>query len=171
MTSQWGAGPVLAWTDRDGPGRAPAGPMSIQVTALGATGAAVGLAMWNAAMLCPVHQMWVHNVAFAALVMGIGAVVAMVRRRPVAGVLTLGSALAGLAVSLVGVIHLLTDGWMVSLGLAGVAVLAGVLALGRSRATRRDRAAATAMFAPPDLTAQTAPERAYAPVGSDAVRI
>jgi hypothetical protein len=125
MTSAngWQSEQVIAWTDREGPGRPPAGS---QQKLLGAVALVLGAAfvgMLSSDTLCPEHRAWVDALATTALVGVVVSIVALVRQWSVAPLLTLISGALGVAIGLIDAAHAPARGQLIA-GAFGLVVLA-----------------------------------------------
>ena len=74
MSEQWRAGPVVAWTESDGPGSVPPAPSrrvgGAATISLGV--AIIGVLTSNS--VCPDHALWIDVVASLTMVVGITAI-------------------------------------------------------------------------------------------------
>ncbi len=168
MASQraWASGPVLAWTEREGPGRPPAAPRRALCIGLAATLGVTFLGMLGTDALCPEHRAWVQGLAGLAVVGIVASIVGLVRGWPSAGLLTLLSAGAGVAIGFLDAAHDPTRGRMIALAFGVVAVLASWLAFRGLRLLRWDRSVAASLRSPLDAPV---PQRVAA--STDAVTV
>lgn len=166
MSGTWKRTEVLAWTERDGPGRPPPGPGRALPVALAGTLAAVFAAIVSTDTLCPEHRAWVMGLATAAFGGSVVAMVGLLRGWALAPFLTMGVSAAGVVCGLIDAVHSATRGRLVAAGFTAVCLGATVLAL-RSVALRRwDRSLAHSLrpVFPVEATARTATEQAGEPV-------
>lgn len=123
----WRSDEVIAWTEREGPGRPPQGVNRAATTALGLGLAAVFTAILFIDSLCPEHRAWVQAMASTALVCSIVASVGLVRRWAVAPLLALPVALCGVAIGLLDAAHAAARGRAIAAAFSVLAVGAVVL--------------------------------------------
>jgi hypothetical protein len=123
--SEWRSGDTLAWTRRDGVTPPPNGANRwlLGSLALSLSGVWTGLISTDA--LCPDHRLWVQTLGTVALVAAVWAIVGLVGQRSWAVVAALASALFGIAVGVIDMVHSPTRGATLSIAFAVVAV--GVL--------------------------------------------
>lgn len=142
--TQWRAGEVLAFTEREGPGRPPEGPSGRSVGVLAAVLGVTFVGLLSSDTLCPDHRAWVQALAGAA-VFGVGAAFVALWRGWAAGpLLTLAASLSGVAIGLLDAAHSPTRGRLVALGFGVATVLAALLSWRAHRLARWDRAAVAA---------------------------
>ncbi|MDP9072004.1 MAG: hypothetical protein M3N68_12150 [Actinomycetota bacterium] len=150
----WRSEGVLAWTEREGPGRAPAGPHRMLCIGLAATLAVVFVGMMGSDALCPEHRAWVEGLAGLALLGTLSAIVGLVRGWSSAPLVTLLTALAGVAIGFLDAVHDPTRGRLIALVFGLVTVLACWLAVRELRLRRWDRSVLADVQVPlPDGTA------------------
>ena len=139
---------VLAWTERDGPGRPPAGPSRLLSAGMaGALGVVfVGILATDA--LCPEHRALVQAIAGMAVVSTVLAIVALVRQSPTAPLLTLTTALAGVSIGAIDAIHDPGRGTFIALGFGLVVFGACALTWRQLRLSRWERAAMAGLRGP-----------------------
>lgn len=156
---RWRADQLLAWTERDGPGRPPAGPPRLAYLGLAGTLGAILLGMLSADTLCPEHRMWVQHFATAGTAVGVAAVIALIRHRSAGVALALVSAAFGMGIGVIDTVHSSTRGGVLALVFAFTALLACVLAVSQHRLARFGRtvAAAAAPLAVEEVTAVSTP--------------
>lgn len=136
MTVHWRSGELLAWTERDGPGRPPAGPSRMLALPVAACLGVVFLGMLATDALCPEHRAWINGLATAALLLAGFAIVGLVRGWTLAPASTLLTALCGVAMGAIDASHDATRGSILALAFGAVAVLTAVLAW-RQQSLRR----------------------------------
>ena len=121
--SGWRSDEVLAWTEREGPGRPPAAPSRWVATGLAAGLGAVLVGMLSTDALCPDHRAWVQALGSVALLGVIVAIVGLVRRSAIALPTTLVTAGLGVVIGFIDAVHDPTRGHLIAMGfgLAGVA--------------------------------------------------
>lgn len=135
----WKEGPVLAWTDREGPGRPPAGPNRTLSLGLAAALGVVFAGMLATDALCPEHRAWVQGLATVALVGTATAAVGLVRGWSVAPLLTLGVASLGVAIGALDAVHDATRGRVLIVAFALAALAATALGARQARLARWGR--------------------------------
>lgn len=157
MSEQWRAGPVVAWTDSDGPGQVPPAP-SRRVS--GAATIALGVAIvgvLTSNSVCPDHALWIDVVASLTMVVGITAIVATVKASAAAPLLALAAALGGITVATIGLAHEVTRSRVV-LAAFGIAAIAGASsALATLRMRRWESRVLADAVAPIDVAAAPPP--------------
>ena len=167
---EWRSTEVLAWTEQEGLGRPPAGPSRLLSAGMaGALGVVfTGILFTDA--LCPEHRALVQAIAGLAVVSTVIAMVALVRQSPSAPLLTLGTALAGVAIGVVDAAHDPGRGTFIALGFGLVVLGACAIAWRQLRLARWERSAlsvlrpsATEVGATPAATA--APASVDLPLG------
>jgi uncharacterized membrane protein YccC len=119
----WRSDGLIAWTERDGPGRSPAGPSRVVTTGLAIGLAAVFTGILSVDTLCPEHRAWVQILATAALIGTVIAAIGLVKQWAIAPVLALVVTLCGVAIGLLDAIHSAGRG-------RTIAAAFGILALG-----------------------------------------
>ena len=156
----WRSTEVLAWTEREGPGRPPAGPSRLLSAGMaGALGVVfVGILATDA--LCPEHRALVQAIAGLAVVSTVLAIVGLVRQSPTAPLLTLATALAGVSIGVIDAVHDPGRGTFIALGFGLVVLGACVLAWRQLVLSRWERSALSELHAAPGP--DTAPQRAEA---------
>jgi hypothetical protein len=139
----WQSSEVLAYTERDGPGRPPAGPPRWLVGSLaGFVGVGV-VAMMATDTLCPEHRQWVMGLASIGLICIGGALVALWRGMAGAPTLTVVAGLSGVAIGWIDTVHSDARGVVIMIVFALVTGL-GVELMRRARALARWEQAAAA---------------------------
>jgi hypothetical protein len=123
--SEWRSGDTLAWTQRDGVTPPPNGANRwlLGSLALSLSGVWIGLISTDA--LCPDHRLWVQSLGTVALAAAVWAIVGLIGQRSWAVLAALASALFGIAVGFIDMVHSATRGAILSIAFAVVAV--GVL--------------------------------------------
>ena len=124
----WKSGEVLAYTEREGPGRPPAAS-SAWLT--GALIGIVGVTFTGVLLsdgLCPDHRAWVQGLATIGLISMVGAVIGLVRGWAIAPVLTLFASSLGVAIGLLDAVHAATRGRLIALAFAVAFALAAAAA-------------------------------------------
>ena len=129
-------GPVVAWTESDGPGELP--PVPSRRIALAAVLAA-GVAGWGlltADEVCPEHSLLIDIVACFAMVLTVIAIVAALRSSVMAAPLVLAASACGLVIGVVDALHEVTRSRVVAIAFAIAAARVRVLgrAVGRRAA-------------------------------------
>jgi hypothetical protein len=123
----WRSDEVIAWTEREGPGRPPPGVNRTTTTALGLGLAAVFTAILFTDSLCPEHRVWVQAMASTALVCSIVASIGLLRRWAVAPLLALPVTLCGVAIGLLDAAHAAARGRAIAVAFSVLAAGAVVL--------------------------------------------
>lgn len=124
----WHSGEVLAFTEREGPGRPPAGPSRWMTGTLAGVLGVTFAGVLSSDTLCPDHRAWVQTLAGVAFLGVIAAVVALWRGWAAGPPLTLLASLAGIAIGFLDAVHSPTRGRLVAVGFAAATVLAAVMA-------------------------------------------
>jgi hypothetical protein len=123
--SEWRSGDTLAWTRRDGVTPPPQGANRWLLGSLALSLTGVWIGMLSTDALCPDHRLWVQTLGTIALVAAVWAIVGLVGQRSWAVLAALASALFGIAVGVIDMVHSPTRGAILSIAFAVVAV--GVL--------------------------------------------
>ena len=123
--SEWRSGDTLAWTRRDGVTPPPDGANRWLLGSLALSLSGVWIGMISTDALCPDHRLWVQTLGTVALAAAVWAIVGLVGQRSWAVFGALASALFGIAVGLIDMVHSPTRGAILSIAFAVVAV--GVL--------------------------------------------
>lgn len=135
---------MLAFTERDGPGRPPAGPSGRSTAILAGVLGVTFLGLLSSDTLCPDHRAWVQGLAGAAFLGICAAFVALWRGWAGGPLLTLAASLAGVGIGLIDAVHSPARGQLVALGFALATVLAAAMSLRAHRLGRWDAAALAA---------------------------
>jgi hypothetical protein len=136
----WRSDGVLAWTDRDGPGRPPAGPNRHLLTGLGVGLVGVFSVILTTDTLCPEHRAWVQSLAMVALAGAVGATIGLFRRWAIAPALALGVTACGVAIGVIDSVHSTSRGTAIALAFAVLTGGALVLCAWQARLALWDRA-------------------------------
>jgi hypothetical protein len=136
---EWNSNEVLAWTEREGPGRPPAGPRRSLSVGLAATLGVVFAGMISTDKLCPEHRAWVQALGSVAMIGVLVAAIGLFRQWAVAPFLTLVSSLAGVGIGFIDAVHSPTRGQLIAIAFAAVSVGALWLALRQVPLIRWDR--------------------------------
>ena len=147
---QWRSDEVLAFTEREGPGRPPAGPSEWMTGTLAGVLGLTFVGVLSSDTLCPEHRAWVQTLAGVAFFGVVAALVALWRGWAAGPLLTLFASSAGIAIGFLDAVHSPTRGTLVAVGFAAATMLAGVMAWRAWRLARWDRVAT----ASPALNAQ-----------------
>jgi hypothetical protein len=138
--SEWEPGPVVAWTDSDGPGKLPpVAPRRVGVAAAIAAGVA-GWGFISADDVCPGHSMLIEAVGSIAIVLTFIGVVAAFRASAAAAPLILAASVCGMSIGIVDALHDVTRSRLVATGFAIAAVAAAFSAVTSARMVRWERA-------------------------------
>ena len=133
---QWRPGPVVAWTETDGPGRVPPEP-SRRIGVAAAISLGVALAgILTSHSVCPDHALWIDVVASVTMVLGTTAIVATVKSSATGPTLALAAATGGIIVAGIGLAHEVTRSRVV-LSAFGLAAIASALSAHSSLRLRR----------------------------------
>jgi hypothetical protein len=124
----WTSREVVAWTERDGPGRPPRGPGHGSSLVLAGALATVFVGLLATDAVCAHHRAWVDGLALTALVAAVASIAGLVRGWAAAPLLTVVTALAGVGIGLIDAIHAPTRGRAIALAFGIVVVLASLLA-------------------------------------------
>lgn len=138
---RWQSGEVLAFTEREGPGRPPAGPSRWSAGTLAGVLGVTFAGVLSSDTLCPDHRAWVQTLAGVAFLGVITAVVALWRGWAAGPLLTLVAGLAGIAIGFLDAVHSPTRGRLVAVGFAAATMLAAVMAWRAWRLAHWDPAA------------------------------
>ena len=119
---KWRSTEVLAWTEREGPGRPPAGPSRLLSAGMAGTLGVVFVGILATDALCPEHRALVQAIGGLAVVGTVVAMIGLVRQSPSAPVVTVATALAGVAIGVIDAAHDPGRGTFIALGF-GLVVL------------------------------------------------
>lgn len=168
---EWRSTQVLAWTDRDGPGRPPRSASPAMWTATAATLGVVFSVILFTDALCPEHRSWVQALAGLALLGVVTSIVGLLRSWPSAPLITAASAALGAGIGLIDAVHsplrggFIAAAFVVALAQSASLALRQVPLLRWERRLRRDVTPAEqpwlpepAAETPTDGTATAAPE-------------
>jgi hypothetical protein len=163
---QWRSDEVLAWTEREGPGRGPRSPnRRVWLLVAGAL-AVVFMGIMSSGSLCPEHRVWALLLGGAAFIAAGTAIVGLLDGWAGAPLLTLASALGGVGVGFIDAIHAPTRGRLTAIGFGVVFVGASWLVWRQERQRRWDRQVAVSLQAlalpsvPPGVRPAAAPDPA-----------
>ncbi len=150
----WRSESVLAWTRQEGPRRPPsAAPRPLMLT-LAAALSVVYVGLLFADALCPEHRLWVEAIAGLSLIVGVVAVIALVRDWAAAGLLSVMTACGGVMIGLLDAAHAPTRGRVIALlfaALVGLALTALAADVRLRRWERRELRTATGTL-PADIS-------------------
>ncbi|MGH8775718.1 MAG: hypothetical protein ACRDWI_11265 [Jiangellaceae bacterium] len=118
MATSWRSDGVVAWTDRDGPGRPPAGPGPGLTTALSAGLAILFSAFLFTDLLCPEHRIWAQGLGSVAMFGAIVAAIGLARGWASAAFIALPTTVCGIAVGLIDSVHAAERGRIVAVAFA-----------------------------------------------------
>ena len=126
--STWRSGDVVAYTERDGPGRPPAGPSSWTILALATVLGATFVGTLTSNGICEEHRMLVEILAGGAIFGVAAALIALWREWSSASFITFMSSLAGVAIGMIDAVHAPTRGRMIAVGFGAASLLAASIA-------------------------------------------
>lgn len=130
---------MVAWTERDGPGRPPHGPARWAWTATAATLGLVLSVIVTTDALCPEHRAWVQSLALLAVFGSVLAIVGLVRGWAIAPVSTIGVAGIGAVIGAIDAAHSPLRGGAIAVGFVLVLVFSAWLAVRQLPLTAWDR--------------------------------
>jgi len=157
--SRWEPGPVVAWTESDGPGQLPpVAPRRVSVAAAIAAGVA-GWGFLTANDVCPGHSALIEAVGTIAIVLTFIGVVAAVRASAAAAPLILAASVCGLAIGVVDALHDVTRSRLIATGFAVAAVAAAFSAVASVRMVQWERSTVAEAEQPLDARLFQAPVR------------
>lgn len=160
----WKTGDLLAYTEREGPGRPPsASPTWMMGTLVGVVGITL-VGLLSSDTLCPDHRAWVEALAGIGFLAIVGSLIALVRGSATAPLLTLLASSLGVTIGLLDAAHSATRGRLIALGFGVALVLAAMASLRAARLRHWDQQVA-ANLRPVDVEwpADRAPSDAVAP--------
>src|SRR3954447_23017360 len=161
--SGWEPGPVVAWTESDGPGQLPpVAPRRVSVAAAIAAGVA-GWGFLTANDVCPGHSMLIEAVGSIAIVLTFVGILASFRASAAAAPLILAASVCGLAIGVVDALHDVTRSRLIATGFAVAAVAAAFSAVASLRMAQWERSTVAQAERPLDARLFTTPV-----VGDDA---
>lgn len=138
---EWRSTEVLAWTEREGPGRPPAGPSRLLPAAMAGALGVVLAGMLATDALCPEHRALVQAIGGLAVVGSVVAIVALVRQSASAPVVAMLTAVAGVAIGFIDAVHDPARGTFIALGFGVVVLGACAVAWRHLRLARWERSA------------------------------
>jgi hypothetical protein len=118
MATEWRSEGVVAWTEREGPGRPPAGPSRGLTTALSAGLALLFCGILFTDLLCPEHRLWVQALGAAAIVGALVTAIGLARGWSSAAFIALPTTVCGVAVGLIDSVHAIERGRIVAVAFA-----------------------------------------------------
>lgn len=136
MGTQWRQSELVAWTDRDGPERAPRGAPRWLWAATGAAIATSTTVVLATDSLCPEHRTWVQVIGSLAIVGALVSLVSLARGWSSTPLFTMASASLGVCIGLIDLVHEPVRGMAVTSGYVGALVLSWWIAR-RELATAR----------------------------------
>jgi len=141
----WRSDEVLAWTEREGPGRGPSqGGRRLWFVLAGAM-ALVFLGIMSSDTLCPEHRAWVLLLGGASLIAAGVAIVGLIDGWAGAPLLALASALGGVGIGLIDAVHYPSRGRLIALGFGVAFAIACGLVWRQARQRRWDRSVARSL--------------------------
>ena len=105
MSGTWRDDGLVAWSERDGPGRPPRGPQRWLSMGISAAFLAIFTSMVLSDTLCPEHRAWVMTLGSVGLTSTIVAAVGLWRGWAIAAPLSVLAAGSGVAIGLIDSIH------------------------------------------------------------------
>lgn len=129
-TSGWRDEGLVAWTERDGPGRPPAGPNRWVTTGVGVGLLAAFSAILVTDTLCPEHRAWVMGLATVAMAATVVAGIGMFHSWAIASPLAVLATGLGVAIGVLDAIHSASRGRSIALAF-GVLLVAAVFLMSR----------------------------------------
>lgn len=157
--TEWRSGDTLAWTNRDGVTPPPSGVNRWLLGSIALSLSGVWIGMISTDALCPDHRLWVQTLGTVAFVAAITAVVGLIGHRAWASVAALASALFGIAVGFIDMVHSPTRGAVLAISFAVVAVAVLVAAVPQLRSALWFRRTQR-QLAPVDVEAELAADDA-----------
>ncbi|HEX3088994.1 MAG TPA: hypothetical protein VHQ23_10085 [Ilumatobacteraceae bacterium] len=155
--SEWEPGPVVAWTESDGPGRLPpVAPRRVSVAAAIAAGVA-GWGFITANDVCPGHSLLIEFAGTIAIVLTFVGVVAAIRSSAAAAPVILAASVCGLSIGVVDALHDVTRSRLVATGFAIAAVAAAFSAVASVRMAQWERSTVAEAEQPLDARLFQAP--------------
>jgi hypothetical protein len=141
----WRSDEVLAWTEREGPGRGPSrGSRRLWFLLAGAM-SLVFLGIMSSDTLCPEHRAWVLLLGGASLIAAGVAIVGLIDGWAGAPLLALASALGGVGIGLIDAVHYPSRGRLIALCFGVAFAMACGLVWRQSRQRRWDRSVARSL--------------------------
>ena len=161
VTEHFRSTETIAWTERDGAGRAPWAPGTAVWASVGvALSSVLGVILFSDT-LCPEHRAWVQVLGGISIVLAGASIVGIARHSSWAPIATIAAACGGVGIGLIDAVHAPGRGWLVAALFAVVACGAAVLASRQLALQRWERRAVRPLLASAPGTAATA---AVAPV-------
>ena len=132
--SEWRSDETLAWTRHDGVTPPPKGASRWLLGSLALSLSGVWIGMISTDALCPDHRLLAQTLGTVALVSAVWAIVGLIGQRSWAMLAALSSALFGIAVGFIDMVHSPTRGSILSIAFAvvGVGVLIAAVPVLRS---------------------------------------
>lgn len=132
----WRSGEVLAYTEREGPGRPPRGPSIVTTGSLAVSIGVTVIGLLSNDQLCSTHRVVVQVLASVVVYGAVTAIVGLVQGWPSAPLATLIACLAAVVIGGIDVLHSATASRFVVVSFGAVAAVAAGLAW-RSRLMAR----------------------------------
>ena len=145
--SDWRPTEVLAWTEREGPGRGPTGADRRLWFVLAGAMSVVFFGIMSSDALCPDHRLWVLTLGGASLIAAGTAIVGLIDGWAGAPLLALAAAVGGVGIGLIDAIHSPSRGRLIALGFSVVFAGACWLVWHQRRQHRWDRAVGRSLVA------------------------
>lgn len=153
----WRSTGVVAWTDRDGPGRPPRGPSPWLATALGAGLVAVFTTVLVTDTLCPEHRIWVQALASVALVGTAVTAVGLFRGWATAPLTSVIVTSCGMGIGLLDSVHAAERGRWIAVAFGALWLGSLALAVRSIRLLAWDRSLQRSVDAPHDGLTEVRP--------------
>jgi len=142
---EWRSTEVLAWTEREGPGRPPAGPSRLLSAGMAGALGVVFAGMLATDALCPEHRALVQAMGGLALIGSVVAMVGLLRQSPSAPLVAMLTAVAGVGIGVIDAVHDPARGTFIALGFGLVVLGACALAWRQLRLARWERSTLAAL--------------------------
>ena len=157
MTQHFRSTETIAWTERDGAGRAPWAPGTAVWASVGiALSSVLGVILFSDT-LCPEHRAWVQTLGVVSILLAGASLVGIARHSSWAPVTTIAAACGGVGIGLIDAVHAPGRGWLVAGLFALVAFGAAILASRQLALQQWERRAVRPLLAPATPDAAVAP--------------
>lgn len=132
----WRSGEVLAFTEREGPGRPPRGPSIVTTGSLAVAMGVAVIGLLSNDQLCSMHRIVVQVLASVVVCGAVTAIIGLIQGWPSAPVTTFVASLAAVLIGGIDAMHSATASRLVVVSFGAVAAVAAALVL-RSRLMAR----------------------------------